>query len=208
MQCGETPRGCPEGMLGKCGVRPGPLLGFAASQSWELLPSSNRAIIAARIPGIASCFHPSAVTLRLALWGHSSLPLLGPLGSESLGVPQTTARQIQRRQVRGQGGGYSQTVKRTTWPGRADRWSGLSERTQGAGWLGISQGSHRGWGQTVIPGVEQGGDGVVFAQGSVFCDWSAEYTLCLLEKPFKASTFISTDGCAAGWLPGMRLWGR
>lgn len=27
------------------------------------------------------------------------------------------------------------------------------------------------------------------------------------EEPFKASTFISTDGCAAGWLPD-RLEGR
>lgn len=96
MKCAETPRGCPEGLLGKCGMRPGPLLGFAASQSWELLPSSNRAFMAARIPGLAPCFHPSAVTLRLALWGNSSLPLLGPLGSASLGVPQTPAGQIQR----------------------------------------------------------------------------------------------------------------
>lgn len=49
-------------------------------------------------------------------------------------------------QVRGQDGGYSQTDKRTTWPGRADSLSGLGEEMQGAGWLGISQGSHRGWG--------------------------------------------------------------
>lgn len=48
--------------------------------------------------------------------------------------------------MRGQDGGYSRTEKRTAWPGRADSWSELSEEMQGAGWLGLSQGSHRGWG--------------------------------------------------------------
>ena len=62
MKCGETPWRCPEGPLGKRGVRPGPLLGFVASQSWELLPTPRQTF-----HGLASSSHTSAVVLNLAL---------------------------------------------------------------------------------------------------------------------------------------------
>lgn len=111
--------------------------------------------------------------------------------------------------VRGQDGGYSRTEKRTARPGRADSCSELSEETQGPGWLGLSQGSHRGWGswgrQSFQAGAVWGWSGV--CPGRLLLR-PAAYPPCTLEKPFKASTFISADGYAAGWLPGMRLWGR
>lgn len=79
MKCAGNPRGAPEGLLGKCGMRPGPFWALRLHRAGSCCPPQTELSWQLGIPGLALL--PPPWTLRLARGPF--LSLLGPLGQRA-----------------------------------------------------------------------------------------------------------------------------